>query len=367
MPGWQNICRTAAEYEIRGWSSLYPTSTNTGILGGTVVGVDIDVPDEELSEHLVARSRAMLGGSQLQRIGRAPKTLFCYRVDAPIRKLQTPDLFFEDGTKQKVEVLAEGQQFAAFGIHPDTREPYRWPELSPLDTRADELPLVTLEALQAFVAESELLIRAAGGLTERERKASKEKEHGFNSVGREGDEPRSAFGFDDKPDRSTVEDALRYVPNDFDYDGWVRIGFALYDGLGDGGRDLWERWSAQSGKNDPATTARKWPTFASGRSITRRTLFWEAMRNGWRQSGGADTGSSRPEAGKRRSSHSQRRSPLTCGATLIRRLCRADFFPKSLNALRLRRGWPLARTWLVLPPALCPSAPRRFPTGSSCR
>ena len=109
MDGWQNVCRRAAEYEIRSWSSRYPASTNTGILGGTVVGVDIDILDEELSEYVAARAQVTLGESTLRRIGRAPKVLFCYRVEAPIKKLQTPDLYVDDHTKHKVEVLAEGQ------------------------------------------------------------------------------------------------------------------------------------------------------------------------------------------------------------------------------------------------------------------
>jgi putative DNA primase/helicase len=175
MDGWQNVCHTAAEYEIRTWSSRYPASANTGILGGTVVGVDIDVLDEELSQYVAARAQVILGKSTLRRVGRAPKQLFCYRVEAPIKKLQTPDLYVDDETKHKVEVLAEGQQFVALGMHPDTGQLYHWPENSPLDTRADELPLVTQEALAAFVAEAEALIRAAGGRTKSERKdAAKE-------------------------------------------------------------------------------------------------------------------------------------------------------------------------------------------------
>ena len=34
------------------------------------------------------------------------------------------------------EILATGQQFVAFGIHPETLAPYRWSEASPLDVPA---------------------------------------------------------------------------------------------------------------------------------------------------------------------------------------------------------------------------------------
>lgn len=74
------------------------------------------------------------------------------------------------------------------------------------------------------------------------------------------------------------------MPSDLDYDEWVRIGFALSDGLGDAGRDLWESWSAKSPKNDAPFTAQKWPSFAQNRKITIATLFWHAAQNGWRRS-----------------------------------------------------------------------------------
>ena len=75
-----------------------------------------------------------------------------------------------------------------------------------------------------------------------------------------------------------------------DWEEWYRIGYALYDGLGDAGGDLWEKWSAKSSKNDPKTTAEYWPRFAGGvggraGGISLGTLFWHAKENGWK--GGA--------------------------------------------------------------------------------
>ena len=67
------------------------------------------------------------------RIGRAPKILLAFRTDEPFDKVQTPEFHMLDGTVARIEVLATGQQFVAFGIHPDTKAPYHWPECSPLD------------------------------------------------------------------------------------------------------------------------------------------------------------------------------------------------------------------------------------------
>ena len=69
-----------------------------------------------------------------------------------------------------MEILADGQQFVGFGIHPDTLAPYQWPERSPLDIPVAEVPLVTLAMLEQFVTEAEQILRAAGARTAREIK-----------------------------------------------------------------------------------------------------------------------------------------------------------------------------------------------------
>jgi hypothetical protein len=181
MAGWQTKCRDADLEEIMSWSTSPDQSgrdTNTGILCGDIIGVDIDVLDDVLSAKLTARAMEVFGRTPLRRIGRAPKMLLCYRVNVPHPKLTTPELIFGDAVddkdaKAKLEVLADGQQFVAFGIHPDTGAYYHWPDKSPLDVAASAVPLVTLELLQQFVAESEQLLREAGGRTKAEIEAAK--------------------------------------------------------------------------------------------------------------------------------------------------------------------------------------------------
>lgn len=162
MDQWQLRCKDADEPEIARWSRLSLACSNTGILCGRVSGVDIDVLDAALSERMVAKAIERLGPTPLQRIGQAPKTLLCYRLTTPIKKLSTRELFFADEAKDakatKVEVLGDGQQFVAFGIHPDTHKDYHWPDQSPLDICVGDLPFVTAEALVAFVAEAEQMI-----------------------------------------------------------------------------------------------------------------------------------------------------------------------------------------------------------------
>jgi len=52
MAGWITKCATANEEEITGWSRSQRDCTNTGILCGRTIGVDIDVLDAALSAQL---------------------------------------------------------------------------------------------------------------------------------------------------------------------------------------------------------------------------------------------------------------------------------------------------------------------------
>ena len=65
------------------------------------------------------------------RFGQAPKRLRVYRTAEPFTKLSTAGYRLpgdEPGAKaHKVEILAAGQQFVAYGVHPDTGTHTRGP------------------------------------------------------------------------------------------------------------------------------------------------------------------------------------------------------------------------------------------------
>lgn len=272
MKGWETVCASADEGEIARWARAQRNCTNTGLLCGDLVGVDIDVLDASLAERLRDMAIAMLGPTPLLRIGKAPKCLLVFRTDAPFDKVQTSEFQMLDGTVARVEVLATGQQFVAFGIHPGTKAPYHWPDRSPLDVPQADLPAVSRDTCAAFIAAAEEALRRAGGQTCNERR----------DIDREG---RKVAGLKPKeaPSQDLIAEAIAHIPNnDLPYDDWIKVGLALYAALGPDGRDLWEAWSAEAPKNDPAHTAQKWDSFASVRSVTVGTLFWLARQNGWR-------------------------------------------------------------------------------------
>lgn len=272
MKSWEAVCAAADETEITRWTKAQRNCTNTGLLCRDVVGIDIDVLDRDHAHRLTCIATEMLGMTPAARIGRAPKILLTFRTDDPYDKVQTPEFHMLDGTVARVEVLATGQQFVAFGIHPDTKAPYHWPECSPLDVPLHELPLVSRDQCAAFITAADAYLRQHGGQTKADTR----------DVEREG---RKVAGLRrrEPPSSELVEEALSYIPNDdLSYDEWIRVGLALYAALGAEGRVLWEEWSAQAAKNDPPYTAEKWDSFSEVRSITVGTLFWLARQNGWR-------------------------------------------------------------------------------------
>lgn len=272
MKGWETVCASADEAEIARWTKAQRNCTNTGLLCGTLVGIDIDVLDHQHAHRVTCIATEMLGMTPACRIGRAPKILLIFRTDEPFDKIQTSEFHMLDGTVARVEILATGQQFVAFGIHPDTKAPYYWPECSPLDVPLHALPPVTKERCAAFIAAAEKYLRKVGGYSTADRR----------EIEREG---RKAAGLkrNQAPSRELVEEAFAHIPNnDLPYDDWIKVGLALYAALGPDGRDLWEGWSARADKNDPEYTAEKWDSFSSVRSVTVGTLFWLARQNGWR-------------------------------------------------------------------------------------
>ena len=75
------------------------------------------------------------------RIGRAPKRLLVYRAAAP----------FAGRKRHPLEVLARGQQFVAYAVHPDTGRPYDWPEESLAEVPLSRLPAVDEAGCAAFL------------------------------------------------------------------------------------------------------------------------------------------------------------------------------------------------------------------------
>lgn len=255
-PKWSRHCeRATTENEVDIWGD-WPES-GIGIAAGCVIGIDIDVLDGEIAAKIEGLAKRFLGDTPAVRIGRAPKRLLVYRAAQPFAGFKYPP----------IEVLGLGQQFIAYGIHPDTGQAYDWPVESLADLNVSDLPAITEAQAREFAQEAYLLIPA--------NLRPKSLSVGRQATGECANLPEQRGTF------AAVEDALGYIINaDLDYDSWVRIGMAIKGALGDAGWPLFERWSASSQKFEPKTTAQAWRSFAPQR-IGAGTLYKLALDNGW--------------------------------------------------------------------------------------
>lgn len=146
-----------------------PSYSNTGILCGKVVALDIDAPDSETAAALIAMADTLPGADRaLRRVGKAPKVCLFFRATEVGKKAETPE-YIVGGHKCQIEVMQDGQQVVGFGTHPDTQRRYTWVGPSPLDVPFSDLPEITPETIASFVAEADAYL-AAHGVPVREKK-----------------------------------------------------------------------------------------------------------------------------------------------------------------------------------------------------
>ena len=86
-PGWQDI--VATNDIINTWEDKYPDATNTGILTGNSVAIDIDVLDPAVADELQQFAERMIGTSAVRTV-QLPKRAILFRTDAPFHQISTP-------------------------------------------------------------------------------------------------------------------------------------------------------------------------------------------------------------------------------------------------------------------------------------
>ena len=258
-PDWTRHCdRATKTFEIDIWRR-WPDCA-VGIACGAVVGIDIDVPDASVAVALTDLAKRMLGETPCLRIGQAPKRLLVYRAATAFRGRK----------RHPLEVLARGQQFVAYAIHPVTGQPYAWPEEGLTDTPLADLPEITEAACDAFLDAAWDMVPAALRKTTLNMDSPSDTWRGPS-------DPRGT--------PEAVAAALAYLPND-DLPGneWITIGAAIKAAIGEEGRQLWIDWSrkanksGQSGRSD--TPERRWATLKP-HSAGAGKIYWLAVNRGW--------------------------------------------------------------------------------------
>jgi hypothetical protein len=258
-PDWTRHCdRPTKPFEVdiwRGWPGC-----GVGIATGAVVGIDIDILDGALAIQIADLATSMLGDTPCLRIGRAPKRLLAYRAATP----------FAGRKRHPLELLARGQQFVAYAVHPETGRPYEWPEDSLVELPLSRLPVVDEAGCTAF-------LDAAWALVPDDVRV--------NSI--LADAPTSTWRgpSDPKGTRDAIAAALAWLPND-DLPGneWITVGAAIKAAIGEEGRDLWLDWSRRSGKSGQSgrsdTPERRWASLRP-HSVGAGKIYWLAEQRGW--------------------------------------------------------------------------------------
>jgi hypothetical protein len=142
---------------------------------GCLVGVDIDVVELDHAERVKALASKLLRCTLFERRG-AKGLLLCYGTETPGAKITvncagkpieaTASSAEKQRAKPKVEILGTGQQFVAYGIHPDTGRPYQWCNdfgpCDPLSLPLSVLPIVTRAQLMEFARKAAQLLSELG-------------------------------------------------------------------------------------------------------------------------------------------------------------------------------------------------------------
>lgn len=143
--GFDWLPHVADEQDLVRWDEM---GAGVGIKTGKgLIAIDADTTDEALAE-IIRDTVIEVFGHLPVRVGRYPKALYLIRSSEAVQyqrvEFGTPD---ERGNKERVELLSDGRQFVAYGIHPATRKPYHWPKGLP---PRDDLATATPEALERF-------------------------------------------------------------------------------------------------------------------------------------------------------------------------------------------------------------------------
>lgn len=263
--GFNFVKHESTEADLEAWAAM---GAGVGIkLGHGLLALDIDTKDKPTAIDLYQLAERMLGTAPI-RFGCKPKSLLLYRIteDIPYDQVR-----FSTPTEESalVEVLGEGRQFVAHGIHPGTQKPYKWRTGLP---RLDELPLTTPEQVEAYMA------TVAATMPSATRQRAHQEDRGLVPQER----LRAA------PD--LVRSAVAALPNTSDLypsrQDYVRMGYAIKAAMGPDHEaealDLWLQWCGRwdGGHNDVDEAEEDWARMQPPFSVGAHYLFDQAEAAG---------------------------------------------------------------------------------------
>src|SRR5262245_14836825 len=164
---WQKIT-IVSQSMLEAWDHAWRCARTAGVLTRLTPTLDLDLLNEPaaIAAESLIRERFKERGRILSRIGCAPKRAIPFRTQQPFKKL-TIHFAVPAGADPKkgerIEFLADGQQFVAHGIHPDTGKEYVWINGDPTTIPYDDLPEISATEAQQLPNEvAALLVRDFG-------------------------------------------------------------------------------------------------------------------------------------------------------------------------------------------------------------
>lgn len=255
--------------------------TGIGVLLGQgddpIIAVDCDCDDEQASRAFYdALCNYANSGVKLPvRIGKWPHWTVPLRAAVvPPRLASARWIFKESIALGRVEIGTHGQQFVAYGTHPDSGRPYSWQHGELFDLAPMDFPqLQSVDEIIGLLALFDDIARRRGAQQIDEPKGTQK-----NTL-----VPLNALEREAPLDGVDLEDAKRHLAmldTYDDYEAWLRVGMALHHQFDGGGAayTLWNDWSKQSSKYQGATdTAARWRSFAASRAkpITYASILHE--------------------------------------------------------------------------------------------
>lgn len=126
--------------------------------GKSVIGIDLDIYSQALINDITQR---FFDDSYLIRVGQPPKALIpviCPEIES---KMLSEKFIDDQGVINQIEILSSGQQFVAYGIHPDTGKPYDWSG----DLLGHSLPVVKKAFIEDVISYFQEKVTEAGWLS----------------------------------------------------------------------------------------------------------------------------------------------------------------------------------------------------------
>lgn len=256
------------------WTKHLNSSGGIGIrLGETLVALDIDCDDEEITKAIDYELKRVLGVNIIKRIGRNPRSLYLFKAKHLFKK-KVCEFYNQDGVSQKVEILGNGQQIVAYGIHPNTNKAYEWVGGDLCDGHTPHsLIVIDHEIMSSILDTIENLFKKEGY-----RKLPKSNSDNDAQATRYPIPHQSTMAIN----KDEICDALEHIRNDLSYDDWIRLTAAFKAAVG-GDEEyfhVYENWSLQYPENTPDIIRSKWDSIMET-SSGAGTIIYEAQKRGW--------------------------------------------------------------------------------------